>query len=472
MRGWGTKAIAGSGLRRGTTGVLLAVALLSAVRVEAASLTVDQGESIAAALVKAAPGDTLRLTGSEYRENLVIDVPVVLEGVGLPVIRGGYRGNVIHITANGTVLDGLHVSESGERLTKDMAAILVEADGVTIRNCLVTEPLHGIYVKGGNRTTISGNRIVGRLDLIEADRGNGIHLWNSKHNHLAGNEIRDVRDGIYFSFADSTHTAENHIHHVRYGLHYMYSNHNTFTDNTFDLNVAGAALMYSEDIVFDRNIFARCRGFRAYGVLFQSMSDVTARSNLILDNSRGVFMNNTDSSVIEHNDVVSNDLAVQLNGGCDGNRFSGNNFLNNLSELLQDVSDRDTAWTDGAAGNYWSGYSGYDLDRDGIGDVPFPIQNVFQVMESRVPEVRFYLLSPAAELLGLAERTLPILRLGDAEDSLPRMRAADNAGVPWSRDSGMEATPSPLWAGIYLAGAVGPICLLMYRSRPGRSRRR
>ncbi len=86
----------------------------------------------------------------------------------------------------------------------------------------------------------------------------------------------------------------NHIHHVRYGLHYMYSNNNSFKDNFFDNNVAGAALMYSEDIEFERNTFARCRGFRAYGILLQSMARVTARSNLVLDNSRGIFMNNTD----------------------------------------------------------------------------------------------------------------------------------------------------------------------------------
>ncbi|MCP4556343.1 MAG: hypothetical protein GY836_13055, partial [Herbaspirillum sp.] len=127
----------------------------------------------------------------------------------------------------------------------DMACILVEADSVTVRNNLIDEPLHGIYVKGGSRAHLEGNRIAGRLDLIEADRGNGIHLWNSRDNRIVGNEIRDVRDGIYFSFADSTVITGNHIHHARYGLHYMYSNHNTFEDNLFESNVPGAALMFS-----------------------------------------------------------------------------------------------------------------------------------------------------------------------------------------------------------------------------------
>ena len=427
---------------------------------------VAPGASITSALERAAPGDTIRLTGGTYRENIVVDVPVRLTSDSGATIRGGYQGNVVHITAPGTVLEGLHIAEASPRLTKDMACVLIEADDVTIRNCTITESLHGIYVKAGNGTEIVGNHIEGRLDLIEADRGNGIHLWNSSGNRVIENEILNVRDGIYFSFADSTEIERNHIHHVRYGLHYMYSNDNSFYDNLFENNVAAAALMYSEDIVFARNIFARCRGFRAYGILLQSMSRVTATSNLIIDNSRGIFMNNADSNVIEHNDVINNDLAVQLNGGCDKNLFVRNNFINNLSELLLDVSDEETRWADETGGNFWSGYKGYDLDGDGTGDLPFPIQNVFQVLETKVPEVRYYLLSPAAEVLKAAEQALPILRLGDAEDPLPSLLPLANHEVPWDRvnDSGGEG--STVAAAVFLAGCGLPVAGLWLLGRP------
>ncbi len=349
-----------------------------------------------------------------------------------------------------------------------MACILIEADSVTVRDSVVTESLHGIYVKGGNDVTITGNRIEGRLDLIEADRGNGIHLWNSQNNRIVDNEILNVRDGIYFSFANHTRIERNHVHDVRYGLHYMYSNDNSFSDNLFEHNVAGAALMYSERILFSRNTFARCRGYRAYGILLQSMDNVTAQSNLILDNSRGIFLNNAGGNVFENNDVVDNDLAIQLNGGCDGNRFSGNNFLDNLSELLLDVSDRETLWADEAGGNHWSRYRGYDLDGDGVGDVSFGIQNVFQIMETKVPEVRFYLLSPASEVLRAAERALPILNIGDVQDPKPLMRAADNHRVPWDAAGDFNGGPSLVWAGVYVGGAVLPLAALIFFSRPRR----
>jgi nitrous oxidase accessory protein len=438
------------------------------VTVSATVHEVPSGASIASALTKAAPGDTIRLAGGTYRENIVVDVPVRLTSDNGATIRGGYQGNVVHITASGTVLEGLHIAEASPRLTKDMACVLVEADDVTIRNCTITESLHGIYVKAGNGTAIVGNRIEGRLDLIEADRGNGIHLWNSSGNRVIENEILNVRDGIYFSFADSTQIERNHIHHVRYGLHYMYSNDNAFYDNLFENNVAAAALMYSEDIVLARNIFARCRGFRAYGILLQSMSRVTATSNLIIDNSRGIFMNNADSNLIEHNDVINNDLAIQLNGGCDDNLIVRNNFINNLSDLLLDVSDLETRWADADGGNHWSRYRGYDLDGDGTGDLPFSIQNVFQVLETKVPEVRYYLLSPAAEVLKAAERALPILRLGDAEDPLPSLLPVTNHEVPWETVDNRDRRGSPVVAAFFLVGTVLPVAGSWLLGRPRR----
>jgi nitrous oxidase accessory protein len=182
-------------------------------------------------------------------------------------------------------------------------------------------------------------------------------------------------------------------------------------------------------------------------------------------------MNNSDNNLIEHNDVVDNDLAVQLNGGCDANVFARNNFIDNLSELLLDVSDRETLWADESSGNHWSGYRGYDLDGDGIGDVPFPIQNVFQVMESDVPEVRFYLLSPAARVLEAAEVALPILRLGDAEDPRPVILPVRNDDVPWEEGARMAAEPSVFWASLYLLGGIVPLAALLRWSGYNRARR-
>lgn len=432
---------------------------------------VAPGASISAALAAAGPFDTVIVAAGTYVEQLHITKPVYLAGEDYPHIRGGYVGHTVLVSADRTVLNGLRISEAGTRLIEDMACVRIEADSVTVRSCRIDESLHGIYVKGGSYAELHDNRIEGRRDLREADRGNGIHLWNSRHNRLHDNEILYVRDGIYFSFADSTHCFRNRIHHVRYGLHYMYSNDNQFTANLFTENVAGAALMYSQRINFFRNVFAHCRGFRAYGILYQSMDYTVAEYNLILDNSRGMFFNNSDHGRLIRNDVVDNDLAIQLNGSCEGNLLAENNFIGNLSSVLVDRQASQTSWAVGGRGNYWSDYRGYDLDGDGVGDVEHRIENIFQVAEAKSPEVRFYLLSPAAEILEIAERALPILELGFERDPFPIFRPVPNDSVPWDAALPRAARNGFPAATVYAVLSLIPLTFLWRRHGPRRRER-
>jgi nitrous oxidase accessory protein len=426
---------------------------------------VSNGEAISAAIEKAEPGDTLFVHEGEYLESLLIDKRLVVIGKNWPHIRGNYKGHVVLVQAAGTVIEGFKISESGTRLLDDMACIRIEADSVTIRNNVITRPLHGIYVKGGSYATISNNYIEGRLDLIPADRGNGIHFWNSHHNRVFGNEILNVRDGIYFSFTDSTEVYQNQIHQVRYGLHYMYSDVNNFTDNIFEKNIAGAALMYSKRILFERNIFAHCRGFRAYGILYQAVDETRAVNNLVIDNSRGVFFDNSNFNRFENNEVVGNDLAFQILGNGEDNVIINNNFINNLSNLLIHNKETHTTWASDLGGNYWSDYKGYDLDGDGLGDIPHRIQDTFQVIETNIPEVRFYRFSPAAEILEIAERTLPILGLGNEKDPLPRFRPIDNAEVPWPKAADFASSVSLFSALAYFMLSLFSLSFVWYMSR-------
>ena len=427
--------------------------------------SVLEGDRISTVIQNASPGDTLIIEPGEYLENLIIDKALTIIGRQYPHIRGSYNSHVILIAASNTVIDGLKISESGTRLIDDLACIRIEADSVKIYNNIITRPLHGIYVKGGNYINITNNKIEGRQDLISADRGNGIHLWNSTDNKLFSNQISYVRDGIYFSFAHKTDVKDNHVHHVRYGLHYMYSDDNLFSNNLFENNVAGAALMYSENILLRENVFAKCRGFRAYGILYQSMDHTTAIDNLIIDNSRGIFFDNCNYNTFNNNVVVDNDLAIQIMGSGEQNNIYYNNFINNLGNLVVDSKTSETNWTDEKGGNYWSDYKGYDLDGDGLGDVPHKIQSVFQVLETDIPEIRYYLNSPAAEILEMAERSLPILALGIEKDAQPLFRPQINENIPWSRTEQFQMASSPLLAACFLLCGFIPFTLLLYLSR-------
>ncbi len=424
--------------------------------------TVSSTDDLRAMLANPSPGDTIFLNNGIYIGPFEIPGHIIIIGHRGAVLDGNHDGDALLISGDSVEIHGVTIRNSGDRLLKDMAGIKITGNDAVIDSCLVKDSLHGIYVKGGNRIRIRGNIIEGRRDKQESDRGNGIHLWNTKLNIIENNDIGFARDGIYFSFANETTVTGNHIHDLRYGLHYMYSDDNLFEDNLFDHNVAGSALMYSENIIFRRNIFAHCRGFRAYGILLQSVNNCQAADNLILDNSKAIFVDDSNNNLFKSNDIVQNDLAAQINASCEGNSFIGNNFISNLSAVIMDASIiTDTHFENNGRGNYWSDYAGYDLDSDGVGDVPHSLQNVFEYLESDDPAVRFYLYSPASQLLTAAEKRLPILRRTRTEDRYPLFKPIENSRIPWPKMTALAGESSYIHAMLWTFLIILPVGLML-----------
>jgi nitrous oxidase accessory protein len=181
--------------------------------------------------------------------------------------------------------------------------------------------------------------------------------------------------------------------------------------------------MYSRRIELFGNAFVHNRGFSSFGILFQDCDECLAEGNFIIDNATGIFMEALRKSTFRRNVIAENDVALQVFSSADQNLFSENNFVENLSPLRLIGRRTNTLWAEGRRGNYWSDYDGYDLDGNGVGDVPHKVQNVFEYLEGNYPRLRLYLNSPAAQALALAEKTLPIVKGSSEVDPAPLVKA-------------------------------------------------
>ena len=405
------------------------------------TLSAQSQNDLQGLISKAKPGDTIRVRGGQHTGNLVVAKRLFLLGEGGPLVRGNGVGSVITILADSCVVRGFLIEHSGKMLVDEDAGILIKSNGNVIENNRLRDVLFGIYFFGAGHNLVARNEIVGRKELDLGERGSGIHLWNSNDNTLRGNVITDVRDGFYIQNANRTLIEANEVFAVRYGLHYMYADSNVFLRNKFVDNVAGAAVMYSRGIRIRHNVFQRNRGFSSYGILFQDCQGMLVDSNIVADNNVGLFFEATRNNVFRHNVIARNDAALQMFQNSTENAFIENAFIENLSPLLVVGKQTMSRWSVGGRGNYWSGYDGYDMDQDGIGDIPMKIQNIFQYLEGRTPNLKLYLYSPAAQALAVSAKAFPVMEFTSEVDAYPLVSPID-----------LSASPAMVLAGLKLGG--------------------
>ncbi len=407
--------------------LLLPIALvLSTLSASGATLTVGGGDapfqSIQQAIDAASNGDLIQVRAGTYTGNLILSKQITIEGIGRPVLRGEGTGSVITILAAGCVVRGFIIEHCGGDLTREDSGILLKSSNNRVEDNELRDVLYGIYLYSSHGNTLRRNQIRGRPELKEGERGAGLHLWNSPGNIIEDNTISEERDGIYIQSCNDNQIRRNRVTNLRYGLHYMFSDHNVFEDNVFSNNVAGAAIMYSNKIDMRRNAFIHNRGFSSFGILFQECNEIVAEDNFIVDNATGIFMEALRKTTFRRNTIANNDVALRMFSNSDANVLTENNFINNLSPLQLVGKRTTTRWSENGRGNFWSDYDGYDLNEDGRGDVPQKIQNVFEYMEGNHPRLRFYLESPAARALAVAEKAFPILRGSSEVDEAPLMK--------------------------------------------------
>ncbi len=416
---------------------------------------------IQALIDHANPGDTVYVERGVYEGDIEVSKTLALIGAGRPVLRGSGEGSCVTITAPGCLVQGFVIERSGSDVMREDAGILVRSDFNRIEQNEIRDILFGIYLLEADANLVRGNTILGRGQLDYGQRGSGIHIWNSNDNDFEGNVIFDARDGFYVQYARRTRISGNAAYNTRYGLHYMYADSNSFSSNRFISNVAGAAIMYSRDITFRHNVFSHNRGFASYGILFQDCRGIIADSNVIADNVVGMFFEASSGNLFRHNVIAQNDLALRMFQNSNGNVLTENNFLDNLNPLAIVGKRTESEWNLNGRGNYWSNYDGYDLDADGIGDVPMKIQNVFDYLEGRTPNLRLYLYSPAAQALAVAASAFPIIDINREADEHPLMQPVSLGAMPsvkMARESKKENGVAGVFLGIIAgAGVAGTV---------------
>lgn len=261
-------------------------------------------------------GQTIRVDGGTYHENIIVNKAVSLVGdkAETTIIEGSGVGSVVELTVDNVTVAGFVIRNSG---------IGWGQSGVALNN-----------VKGCN---VSRNNIT--------DNYYGLWLYSSMNNSASGNNLANNGYGM--------------------GVYGTSNNNRVFNNNVTASNHAGILLVSSSNNEICENNVTN----NQYSIELVSSSSNIILGDNITNNSHGIALyESSNSNDVHENTIQNNGWGIELDTSLN-NRIYHNNFIDNFPQALCD-SHYSNVWDDGypSGGNYWSNHTAADSNRDGIED--------------------------------------------------------------------------------------------------------
>ena len=329
-------------------------------------------------------GHTIFVEEGIYYENVIVNksISVLGEDKSVTVVDGNGTGTAITITHNNVTITGFMIQRSGSSLS-DCGVYLDHASNCNISGNNIADNYNGVYLYGSSDNIVSRNNVTG-------NDYDGISLQHSSKNDISGNNMADNYNGVYFyESSDNTISRNNITENKLNGVYLSASSGNIVSRNNIIRNTYdGICIQYSSKNGISKNDMAN----NLNGVYFYESSDNTISQNNMANSVNGVYLYGSSDNIVSRNNITGNtydgiyffrysdcnmifenNIANNLNGiypyRSSHNTIFHNNFINNTNQVLLRPGDAN-AWDDGvpSGGNYWSNYTGDDLDHDGIGD--------------------------------------------------------------------------------------------------------
>jgi parallel beta-helix repeat protein len=349
-------------------------------------------------------GHMLLVNSGVYSEHLEVhkSVKIVGSDAEKTFVDGGGSGTVVHINASNVLFSGFTVRNGGNSSVDFLnSGIFVDyCENVTISNNTVTNCRYGVYVFHSAYSRLIDNN-------VSMNYEDGVWLYYSRNNILERNTIRSNKYnfGVFgqnladFNQAiDTSNLVDNKPIRYEIGLSNKVFDCRTEAGTLYLINVNNVTV---RDLHLSRNgngLFlwnatnSKVENVTVsdnnYGIFLQESNENMIRGNNCPNNWVGIFLENSDQNSVKGNSAPTNEKGISLYDSNDNllegntvssnlygirffasssNKLCHNNVIKNTKQIDL-VNSHDNDFDDGSEGNFWSDYTGLDMNEDGVGD--------------------------------------------------------------------------------------------------------
>lgn len=326
------------------------------------------------------------------------------------VLQGTGNGTVVSLTGNNSVLANLTITGTGQRHTQEDAAVRAKGKGHRLERLKLDRVLFGATLSECHECSV--DRLVVRGSAGDAEmRGDGIKLWESHGSSVSHCLVEHVRDVVVW-YSRKVILDGNIVRYSRYGTHFMYAHDAEVTRSAVLDNVVGIFVMYSARMNVHNNVLAGARGAAGVGLGFKDSDSVDVQGNWLVANTVGTYLDTTprtpDQPVTMRDNVFAlNQVGLRFHAQPKGVTVEANDFVQNAT--VAQIDGGGDATTAKFAHNHWSDYAGYDLNDDGVGDVPYEVRRLSEALTDGHPPLQLFAGTAALASLDAIGRAVPIM---------------------------------------------------------------
>jgi len=347
------------------------------VKAESGTIIVpDNYSTIQGAINAASPSDTIIVRDGTYTENIF----VYKDHLTIKSENGAEKTIVQAANPNDHVFEvwGHYVNISQFTVQGATGAnkvgILVTENHCDISNNILLNNYFGIYLSVSSHNMLSNNVVLNNRF--------GIWLGRSSYSTLASNTLSDndynfgVTGALLSDFTQEIDTS-NTVNGKP--IQYLINRQDLTIDSSWDVGFLGlvnCTNMTVKDLVLANN---------GEAMLLAYSTNSTIKNVNAMNNFHGVVLYYSHNNTITGISVKSSYTYGVALVGCSNNIIYLNSFIDNADSVYSEASsnfwnspEKITYTYNGKTytnylGNYWSDYTGSDIDGDGIGDAPYSI---------------------------------------------------------------------------------------------------